>query len=565
MKQGRQTRLIIDAFLLGLVGAIGAQTFLFLLRICQSFFLSRLAGYSPPGLPEEGGILQQVIGPYDLCLIPLVTTLGGLISGILVYSFAPEAEGHGTDSAVKAFHQTGGFLRARIPGVKMLTSAITIGSGGAAGREGPTALISAGIGAVYAGIGHRSDEERRLLMLMGMAAGLSAIFRSPIGAALFAIEVLYSGMEFEASALLYTVLAAVTAYVANGLMVGWEPLFSFPADFGFPGLSEYGWYVVLGLLSGLVATVLPTGFYGLRDGFRRLPIPNHFKPALGGLGVGILAMYLPQVLGGGYGWIQEAMDGNLSASLLLILVFGKMIAFCLTISSGGSGGVFAPGLYIGAMLGGFLAQQFQLPPAGFVVVGMVAIFGSVARVPIASLIMVTEMTGGYHLFTAAALSVSLSYIVQVTLTNRLNFKYISLYEAQVPRRSDSPAHYAELLEIALNLVNRGWVAIPAVKGHLNLVKLLSSGIPVDLPEGKQLVIITLKPHSPWIGRLIKVDAFAAEEKDAEIMAILRHEHIRPPCPDTILQPGDQLLLIVTPPAGERLLQTLAAESLQSKL
>ena len=129
---------------------------MFLLRICQSFFLSRLAGYHPPGLPEEGGVLLQVIGPYGLWLIPLATTLGGLISGVLVYSMGPEAEGHGTDSAVKAFHRAGGFIRARIPGLKMLTSAITIGSGGAAGREGPTALISAGIGSVYAGFGHRS-------------------------------------------------------------------------------------------------------------------------------------------------------------------------------------------------------------------------------------------------------------------------------------------------------------------------------------------------------------------------------------------------------------------------
>ncbi|NDY71317.1 chloride channel protein [Desulfobacter hydrogenophilus] len=555
----KQKRLILDVFILGIVGALSAQAFMFLLRICQSFFLSGLAGYHPPGLPEEGGVLLQVIGPHGLWLIPLATTLGGLISGVLVYSLAPEAEGHGTDSAVKAFHRAGGYIRGRIPGLKMLTSAITIGSGGAAGREGPTALISAGIGSIYAGFGHRSDEERRILVLTGMAAGLSAIFRSPIGAALFVIEVLYSDMEFEASALLYTILASVTAYVLNGVMVGWEPLFRFPAGFGFPGLADYGWYIILGLISGLVAAVLPVLFYGLRDGFRRLPILDHFKPAIGGLGVGLLAMGLPQVLGGGYGWIQEAMDGSLTTSLLLLLVFGKMIAFCLTISSGGSGGVFAPGLYIGAMVGGLLAQQFQLPPAGFVVVGMVAVFGGVARVPIASLIMVTEMTGGYHLLAAAALSVSLSYVVQVSLTSRLKFKYNSLYEAQVPRRSDSPAHHAELLQIALNLMNQQRIAIPSVNGHLNLLKLLSSGIPVDLPECKQLVIVTMNPQSPWIGRSVKAGEFAEEEQDAEIIAILRQEHMRLPSSDTILQSGDQLLLIVSSPAWKRLSQILAPE------
>ena len=562
MKQSRQIRLIIDAFILGIVGVLSAQAFMFLLRICQSFFLSGLAGYHPPGLPEEGGVLLQVIGPHGLWLIPLATTLGGLISGVLVYSLAPEAEGHGTDSAVKAFHRAGGFMRARIPGLKMLTSAITIGSGGAAGREGPTALISAGIGSLYGSIGHRSNEDRRLLMLTGMAAGLSAIFRSPIGTALFAIEVLYCGMEFETSALLYAMLASVTAYVVNGLVVGWEPLFRFPADFGFPGFSDYGWYILLGLISGLVAAVLPVVFYGLRDGFRKMPIPPHFKPAIGGLGVGLLAMGLPQVLGGGYGWIQEAMDGRLTASLLLLLVLGKMIAFCLTISSGGSGGVFAPGLYIGAMVGGFLAQQFQLPPAGFVVVGMIAVFGGVARVPIASLIMVTEMTGGYHLFAAAALSVSLSYLVQVSLSSCLNFKYISLYEAQVPRRSDSPAHSAELLQIALNLMNQGRISIPAVIGHVNLLKLLSSGIPVDLPDGKLLVIGTLNPQSPWIGRSVKAGYLPEEENDAEIMAVLHQGHLNLPCSDTILQSGDQLLLTVSSSAWKRLSPIMTPEPLQ---
>lgn len=308
--------------------------------------------------------------------------------------------------------------------------------------------------------------------------------------------------------------------------------------------------------------MLPVVFYRLRDGFHRLPIPDHFKPSIGGLGVGLQALGLPQVLGGGYGWIQEAMDGRLTASLLLLLVFGKMIAFCLTISSGGSGGVFALGLYIGAMLGGFLAQQFQLTPAGFVVVGMVAVFGGVARVPIASLIMVTEMTGGYHLLAAAALAVSFSYIVQVTLTSCLNFKYTSLYEAQVPRRSDSPAHYAELLQNALNFMNQGRVSIPAVNGHLDLLKLISSGIPVDLPEGKQLVIGALSPESPRIGRPLNPGYFSEEERDAEVMAILRRGHILLPRSDIILQSGDQLLLIVSSPAWKRLSRILTPEPAQ---
>ena len=300
-----QQRLIVDTILLGVVGALSAQLFIILLHWSEGFFLTWLAGYQPPGLPEEGGVLRQVIGSHGLWLVPLATTLGGLISGFMVYALAPEAEGHGTDTAVKAFHHLGGRIRARVPLVKMLASAITIGSGGAAGREGPTALISAGIGSVYASLERRSDEERRLLTLIGMAAGLSAIFRSPVGTAMFAIEVLYSDMEFDGGALLYTLLGSVVAYAVNGLFVGWQPLFHVPAGLVVAQFTDYLWYIVLGATAGVVATLLPNVFYLIRDGFAALPIPPHFKPALGGLGIGLLALGLPQVLAGGYGWSTE--------------------------------------------------------------------------------------------------------------------------------------------------------------------------------------------------------------------------------------------------------------------
>src|SRR5246127_2433232 len=191
-----EPRLLLESAFLGVVGALGAQLFMLLLRGCNHVFLYVLAGYTPPGI-EGGSALHQTIGPHGLWIIPVVTTLGGLLSGILVYRFAPEAEGHGTDTAVAAFHRKEGLIRARVAPIKMLASAVTIGSGGAAGREGPIALIAAGFGSVYARLAHRSEEERRLLLLAGMAAGLSAIFRSPMGTGVFAIEVLYGRMEFE--------------------------------------------------------------------------------------------------------------------------------------------------------------------------------------------------------------------------------------------------------------------------------------------------------------------------------------------------------------------------------
>src|SRR5918994_6787048 len=224
-------RLLFYSALIGVAGGLGAQLFVWLSNLAERLFLFGLAGYQPP---QPGNLNPEpVIGSWGLWLVPLATTLGGLLSGILVYTFAPEAEGHGTDAAVEAFHFKGGKVRPIVPLIKTLASAITIGSGGAAGREGPTAQISVGVGSMLADLLRLSDEDRRILVLAGMAAGLAAIFRSPLGMAIFAVEILYSGMAFETEALIYTVIASVVAYAVNGLFVGWSPIFLFPESVHF--------------------------------------------------------------------------------------------------------------------------------------------------------------------------------------------------------------------------------------------------------------------------------------------------------------------------------------------
>lgn len=536
-----EPRLLTETVGLGIVGALAAQLFAWSLRWCEHIFLTLMAGYTPPGLPEEGGVLRQVIGAHGLWLIPLVTTLGGLISGLLVYGFAPEAEGHGTDTVVKAFHRTGGFIRARVAPIKLIASAITIGSGGAAGREGPTALIGAGVGSIYATLAHRPEERRQVLVLTGMAAGLAAIFRSPIGAAFFAIEVLYSSMEFESRALVYTMLGSVVAYAVNGLFVGWRPLFYFPPAQAQLPMLDYAWLGVLAAGASVVATVLPEVFYRMRDFFRSLPLPPAMNPAMGGLAVGLLALKFPQVLGGGYGWIQESIDGKMALKLLLILLFLKLIAFAFTVSSGGSGGVFAPTLFVGAMLGGFLAAAFHLPAAMFVVLGMTATFGATARVPIAALTMVTEMTGSYRLFAPAAFVVLVSYLIQTRLASRL--KYRSLYEAQVPGRAQSPARYVENVQLALRLLGTRQIPRAARIGHLDLVALLDSGIPVRMPGRKQMNVRVLRPQSSLVGKTVKAFHESADGSGNEIIAILREGELVVPKPDTVLKENDRMLMV----------------------
>jgi len=549
--------------MLGVVGALSAQAFMFLLGNFRKIVLVHFAGYHAPGLPHEGHVLKQIIGIHSIWLIPIVTTVGGLLSGILVYSLAPEAEGHGTDTVIKAFHRTGGFIRARVAPIKMIASVLTIGSGGSAGREGPTALISSGFASIYATLAKRSESERRLLLLVGMAAGLSAIFRSPIGTAIFAIEVLYGDMEFEAGALFYVMLGSVVAYVINGLFVGWEPLFLVPADLGIRGASAYIWFVILGVLSGLIAILLPVVFYRTRDTFHKLRIPPHFKPAIGGLGVGLIAIFLPQVLGGGYGWIQEAIDGSLGIELLILLAFAKIIALSLTVSSGGSGGVFAPSLYVGAMLGGALAQVFDQPPAAFAIIGMAAVFAGAARVPVAAMLMVTEMTGGYHLLAPAALAVMISYLVQRTISG--GFQYKSLYEAQVDSRAQSPAHYVEHVQAAMSLLNERKIALPSDINHLDLYSILASGIPLDLPDGKQLNIGVLKKESPWVGKPFNPSYLDKYKNEIEIIAVLRKGHVIFPTTDSILTAGEQMLIVSSPQTWEWLKEHIVPfSSLNSK-
>jgi CIC family chloride channel protein len=548
-----EPRLLLETAFLGVAGALSARLFMWMLGLSNRLFLFYLAGYRPPGL-ERGGDLSQHIGPHGLWLVPAVTTLGGLLSGILVYRFAPEAEGHGTDTAVNAFHRQEGIIRPRVAPVKMLASAITIGSGGAAGREGPIALITATLGSWYARLTHHTEDQRRLLLLAGMAAGLSAIFRSPMGTGVFAIEVLYGNMEFEVGALLYTMLASAVAYAVNGLFVGFSPLFRIPA-IPTPAFASYAAYAALGGAAGLIATLLPVVFYRVRDLFRLLPVPLWTKPGIGGLALGVLALWLPQVLGGGYGWIQLAINGQLALRILLVLVFAKMAAFALTVSSGGSGGVFAPSLYVGAMLGGAFAIMLHQTPAVFVVVGMAAVFGAAARVPIATMLMVTEMAGGYHLLVPAGMAVMIAYLIQIRLSSFL--RYRSLYEGQVPTRRDSPAHYMEHIQTALSLLGKRGLPLMDKVGHLDLLRLVRSRMRFDLPGGKELTMGMVREDSPLIATTIADLYLRLQQYEFEIIAVLRREHVLLPHPNTLLEANDRLMLIDSPQVREPLRQFIA--------
>jgi CIC family chloride channel protein len=392
-------------------------------------------------------------------LLVLAPAVGGLVSGLLVFRFAPEAEGHGTDGLIEAFHKKGGKVRARVPLVKALASVVVIGTGGSAGREGPIAQIGAGFGSILAGALRLTPRERRLLLLAGAAGGIGAIFRTPLGAALFAVEVLYRD-DFEVDALVPSVLSSVVAYSVFTMIFGEGAIFA-TAHYPFDP-RQLPLYLLMAVVAALVGVVYIKVFYGARDHvFSRLRVARPLKPMIGGLAVGTIALFVPHALGSGYGFLQEALvptrglipAGWTGAALLLGVALAKVLTTTLTVSSGGSGGVFGPSVVIGGMIGGAfgLASHQLFPhvvpqPGAFVIVGMACFFGGVAHVPISSLVMASEMTGSYELLVP----IMLAEAVAVVMLGRF-----SLYEKQVTTRRESPAHGGEyVLDVLQDIPTR---------------------------------------------------------------------------------------------------------------
>ena len=432
-------RWVVFAVLVGVVAGLGATFLTWGIDWLGSILLGDVVGFHVPGHGESAGVTWTL--PARPWMLLIVLPLAGLVVGWIVQTFAPEAEGHGTDAVINAYHRGRAVIRKRVVPVKLIASMLTIGSGGSAGREGPVAQVGAGFGSYLADLLRLGYRDRRILVISGVAAGIGGMFRAPLGAAIFAVEVLYSENDFESEALMPAIMASIVSYIVVVSLTGWDSIFH-TADIHFAQPRELFAYLVLGMVVAIVGVIYVKVFYGMRDEvFARMPIPDWTKPAVGGLLLAILAVAVPQVLGGGYGWLQLTLDGQLPLKVLLLLLPAKILATSFTISSGGSGGVFAPSLVIGGVTGAIFADlmqrvapQFAPPTAACVLVGMGGFFAGVAKVPIASLIMVAEMSGSYGLLVPMMLVTSVAYLLT---------RSVSIYEAQVPGRVDSPAHIGE--------------------------------------------------------------------------------------------------------------------------
>lgn len=440
-RYGGDARLLGLAGLVGIAAGLGALLFMWALETCTRLLLVDLGGYSPATTIGEGGgaPASDFTRPWA---IPLVVGLGGLVAGLLVFTFAPEAEGHGTDAAIHAIHHDPTAIRPRVVVVKLIASAITIGSGGSGGREGPTAQISAGTASTIARRLHLSHAQARVLVTAGMAAGIAAIFRAPLGGAMLGVELLYLD-DLEADALLPGLVASVAAYVVYGAVDGFTPVFGDQSQIAFTGAGQFVWFAVLGVAAGLLARAYASTFYGITAATRRLRLPRWLPPAIAGALVGALGLVVPGVLGTGYGTVQQLMtpEGALAVPLVVLICipFAKILATSLSIGSGGSGGIFGPGMVIGAALGSaFWAVLHSVPalagsvgpsPAIFALAGMVAVFGSVAHAPVAMTLMVAEMTGNLAVVPPAMLALVIAAVIVGRTT---------IYRSQLGTRTDVP-------------------------------------------------------------------------------------------------------------------------------
>ncbi len=470
-------RMLLHAALVGAAAGLMGSIFFAGVEAMQRGVLESWSGYIPLRAGGEE-ILREVRAksPFRPWLLVIIPAVGAFLGGAISTWLAPETRGGGSDAIIEAFHRSGGLVRKRVAFVKGLVSILTLGSGGSGGREGPTMQMGGALGSLVGQSLRATERERRILLVAGTAAGMAAVFRTPLGAALLAVEVLHRD-DFEADALVPSVLASVVSYSVFTAFFGESRLFTHVPNFPFVP-QHLPLYALLAVLVSIVASLFLSTLRGVQRLTARLPVPAWCTPGLGGLALGIFATPIviaigPRfgqpgqglgILGGGYGAAQLAISGAAwfpqgwhGAEVFALLAAVKIVATCLTVGSGGSAGDFGPSLVIGGLFGGAFGEAAQvllhdprINPGAFALVGMGTFYGGLAHVPIASLVMTCELAGSYDLLVPLMLAEGIAF---VALRNR------SLYGSQVATKRDSPAHRDELIFDVLTGVRVGDVLV----------------------------------------------------------------------------------------------------------
>jgi chloride channel protein, CIC family len=378
--------LLLFANIIGIGAGFGAILFRWLIAFFQKIFF------------DQGQHVLSFMGPYYVIIIPAA---GGIIVGLLIFFFSSESKGHGVPEVMLAVATTGARIRPRVAAVKALVSSICIGSGGSVGREGPIVQISSALGSALGQLFRLTEDKKRILIACGAGGGIAATFNAPLAGIFFALEVILR--EYGTRYFSSVVLSAVTATVISRTFLGSNPAFVIPP---YQLLSTWDllFYFILGFLAAFIGVLFIKVLYKTEDLFDSFRIPSYVKPAIGGLILGGIGFYFPQIFGVGYTSIEQTLNGQLAPMLVLGLVGLKILASSLTLGSGGSGGVFAPSLFIGVMLGSsfgsllhFLFPSLPISTGAYALVGMGAVFAGAAQAPISAILILFEMTGDYKI------------------------------------------------------------------------------------------------------------------------------------------------------------------------
>ncbi|MFW9843629.1 MAG: chloride channel protein [Candidatus Thorarchaeota archaeon] len=430
----RQIKIYSLGALVGVISGITAVLFRYLIIGISTLFV----------------MIPNILGIIGWIIIPVI---GGLIVAFIVVRYAPEAKGHGVPEVMEAYVLHNGRMRLRVPLLKSLASAICIGSGGSCGREGPIAQIGAGVGSAIATKLNLDKQDTKTLLLCGLSSGIAATFNAPLGGALFGIEVLAGGIL--GFSILPVILASVVATAVADFILG-DTVSFIVEGFTLGHPIELIFYLVLGIILGIVSVIWMRGFYSIEDLFEKIRVSKYALPAIGGLLTGLLAigtLYLesvfgyigafgtnpvyPAIMGVGYAFIDASLAGSVVLGALLVFGIFKILATSFTLGSGGSGGVFAPTLFIGAAFGGALGLVFSIIVPGlvpgtsvitFALVGMAALFAGSGRAPITCIVIIMEMTQDYFLILPLMIAVSASFLVSSLIEKE------SIYTMKLSRR-----------------------------------------------------------------------------------------------------------------------------------
>jgi CIC family chloride channel protein len=413
------------SIIVGVVAGLGAVGFRWLIGWVQTFFFSNGAEY------------LGFMGPYYIILLPAV---GGLVVGLLTRFGAREAKGHGVPEVMEAVALKGGRIRPRVSVIKALASSVSIGSGGSVGREGPIVQIGSSFGSTIGQWLGLSDDWVRTLLACGAAGGISATFNTPIGGVFFAMEIILG--RFLTRKFGYVVIASVVADFVAHVFLGSQPSFDI-IPYEMVSYWETLSYATLGIAAALAASLFIRVLYKLEDFFDAWRFPEFLKPAIGGLGIGLIGLYSYDLFGVGYGnvfWVStmsvdQALLGEIALSALAILLILKILSTSLTLGSGGSGGIFAPSLFIGAMLGGALGTvahmlfpNYIAPSGAYALVGMAAVFAGATRASFTAIIMLFEMTRNYTIILPLMIAVVISTVISRALNRE------TIYTRKLVRR-----------------------------------------------------------------------------------------------------------------------------------